>query len=155
MLWRRRWDHFNGTSTGGTARVQVFFGCPSNSGNGYLNIAGQQSGMTIGSIEGDGDVFWGANRLRVGTNNRNTTFSGYLGSDGEGGGSLTKVGSGILTLQPYNGLPDNLNLMLVSGSPIKLNFGGSRCDRLFKDRRSFATARRIRRSNERRSAYRT
>jgi hypothetical protein len=115
---------FNGTSTGGTARVQVSFGCSNVSGIGYLNISGHQSGMTIGSIEGDGDVFLGANRLRVGTNNLSTTFRGNIGNDEQG--SLTKVGTGILTLQPYSlDLPDTLNLMLVNGSPIKLNTGPS------------------------------
>jgi hypothetical protein len=114
---------FNDMSTGGVARVQVFFGCSENSGRGYLDISGHQSGMTIGSIEGDGDVFLGANRLRVGANNLNTTFYGNIWNGEQG--SLTKVGSGILTLQPYYGLPDSLNLMLVSGSPIKLNTGPS------------------------------
>ena len=46
---------FNGASTGGTARVEVF-------DNGYLDISGHQSGVTIGSIEGSGNVFLGANR---------------------------------------------------------------------------------------------
>jgi hypothetical protein len=114
---------FNDMSTGGTARVQVSFGCSNVSGIGYLNISGHQSGMTIGSIEGDGDVFLGANRLRVGTNNLSTNFSGNIRNDEQG--SLTKIGSGILTLQPYNGLLDTLNLGLVSGSPIKLDFTGT------------------------------
>jgi len=115
---------FNGTSTGGTARVQVSFGCSNVSGIGNLNISGHQSGMTIGSIEGDGNVFLGANRLRVGTNNLSTTFSGYILNDEQG--SLTKVGSGLLTLQPYNlSFSEDLNLMLVRGSPIKLNYRGS------------------------------
>src|SRR6476659_431526 len=105
---------FNGTSTGGTARVQVSFGCSNVSGIGNLNISGHQSGMTIGSIEGDGNVFLGANRLRVGTNNLSTTFSGYILNDEQG--SLTKVGSGLLTLQPYNlSFSEDLNLMLVRG----------------------------------------
>jgi len=59
---------FNGTSTGGTARVKVFRGFPSNAPNGYLNIGGHQSGVSIGSIDGDGDVFLGRNTLTVGTN---------------------------------------------------------------------------------------
>ena len=42
--------------------------------NGYLDISGHQSGVTIGSIEGSGNVFLGANRLRVGTNGNNTVF---------------------------------------------------------------------------------
>ncbi len=109
---------FNDSSTGGTARVQVSFGCTLSSGNGYLDIKTNQPDMTVGSIEGDGDINVGTHRLRVGTNNLNTTFDGniYI-SDA---GSLAKVGSGILTLAPYYGLPDNLNLVLVSGSPLKL-----------------------------------
>jgi hypothetical protein len=112
---------FNDTSTGGTARVQVFFGCSENSGSGHLDIRNQQSGVTVGSIEGDGNINVAAHRLRVGANNLNTTFYGNINV--WNGGSLTKVGTGILTLAPYNGLPDNLNLMLVSGSPIKLIYG--------------------------------
>jgi hypothetical protein len=112
---------FNGMSTGGTARVQVFFGCTENSGIGYLDISHHQSGMTIGSIEGDGIVSLGANTLRVGTNNRSTTFVGSIRDSGQGG-SLTKVGSGILTLQGVIEVTAGLNL--VSGSPIKLDFGG-------------------------------
>jgi fibronectin-binding autotransporter adhesin len=60
---------FSDTSTGGTARVEVF-------DNGYLDISGhQQPGVTIGSIEGSGNVLLGANRLTVGTNNLSTSFS--------------------------------------------------------------------------------
>ena len=51
---------FNGMSTGGSARVQVSFGCTGTPGAGYLDISGHQSGMTIGSIEGDGDVYLGS-----------------------------------------------------------------------------------------------
>ena len=64
---------------GGTARVKVF-------GNGYLDISAHHLAMTIGSIEGSGLVFLGANTLWVGTNNLNTTFSGLVqdgGSNGE------------------------------------------------------------------------
>ena len=62
---------FNDASTGGTARVEVF-------DNGYLDIGGHQSGVTIGSIEGSGNVFLGANSLTVGTNDINTSFSGVI-----------------------------------------------------------------------------
>jgi hypothetical protein len=104
---------FNGASTGGTARVKVF-------GNGYLDISGHQSGMTVGSIEGSGNVRVGANNLRVGINNISTSFSGVI----SGSGSLTKVGSGILTLQANDCIADTVGLMLVSGSTIKLDFTG-------------------------------
>ena len=111
---------FKGTSSGGTARVQVFSGFPLNAGNGFLGISGHQSGVTIGSIEGDGVVFIGANDLTVGTNNMNTVFSGFIG----GSGSLAKVGNGVLTLQTNYCIGDSVGLILVHGSIIKLDFTG-------------------------------
>ena len=110
---------FNGTSSGGTARVKVFRGYPSNAPNGYLDISGHQSGVTIGSIEGDGGVGLGANTLTVGTNNINTAFSGALFGEG---GSLAKVGSGVLTLQNSFSIADTVGLILVNGSIINLDF---------------------------------
>ena len=88
--------------------------------NGYLDISGHQSGVTIGSIEGSGNVFLGANNLTVGTNNINTSFSGVI----SGSGSLAKVGSGVLTLQANDCIADTVGLILVSGSIIKLDFTG-------------------------------
>ena len=59
-----------GDSTGGTARVEVF-------GNGNLDVSVHNApGVTIGSIEGSGTLFLGANNLTVGSNNLDTTFSG-------------------------------------------------------------------------------
>ncbi len=90
---------FATASTGGTARVEVF-------GNGNLDISGHNApGLTTGSIQGPGAVFLGANELTVGTNNLGTTFSGLIqdgGSSGGMGGSLTKVGTGKLTLTKSN-----------------------------------------------------
>jgi hypothetical protein len=104
---------FRGASTGGTARVQV-------SDYGYLDISGHQSGLTIGSIEGSGNIFLGANRLTVGTRNINTSFSGVI----SGTGLLSKIGSGVLTLQANDCIADTVGLVLVSGSIIKLDFTG-------------------------------
>jgi hypothetical protein len=104
---------FRGASTGGTARVEVF-------DNAYLDISGRQPGVTIGSIEGSGDVLLGANNLTVGTRNINTSFSGVI----SGTGSLAKVGSGILNLQANDCIADTVGLILVSGSTIKLDFTG-------------------------------
>jgi autotransporter-associated beta strand protein len=88
-----------GVSTGGTARVEVF-------GNGNLDISQQSpSGLTTGSIEGDGVVFLGANHLTVGANDLSTTFSGLVQDGGIGGGtggSLTKAGTGNLSLANAN-----------------------------------------------------
>jgi hypothetical protein len=104
---------FNDASTGGTARVEVFF-------NGSLGVDGHQSGVTIGSIEGSGNVFLGTNRLTVGANNISTSFSGLI----SGSGLLSKVGSGILTLQTNDCIADTVGLILASGSIIKLDFTG-------------------------------
>ena len=104
---------FNGASMGGTARVEVF-------DNGYLDISRRQPGVSIGSIEGSGNVVLGANRLTVGANNTSTSFSGVI----SGSGSLAKIGSGILTLQANDCIADSVGLILVSGSIIKLDFTG-------------------------------
>lgn len=90
---------FATASTGGTAQVQVF-------GNGNLDISGRNApGVTTGSIKGNGAVFLGANKLTVGTNNLSTVFSGVIqdgGVSGGSGGSLTKVGTGQLSLTTAN-----------------------------------------------------
>jgi hypothetical protein len=92
---------FISTSTGGTATVKVF-------GNGNLDIS-QHSisspGVTIGSLEGSGNVFLGGRNLTVGSNNLSTVFSGVIQNGGIGGGtggSLTKVGTGTLTVSGAN-----------------------------------------------------
>jgi autotransporter-associated beta strand protein len=91
-----------GTGTGGTARLEVF-------GNGHLDISSPLSnppGITVGSIEGDGDVFLGARNLSVGSNGLSTLFSGVMqnggGHYGGTGGSLTKIGTGKLVLSHRN-----------------------------------------------------
>jgi hypothetical protein len=104
---------FYDSSTGGTARVKVF-------DNGDLDIRDHQSSVTVGSIEGSGNVFLGANNLTVGTNGINTSFSGVIW----GSGLLAKVGSGVLTLQADDCIADTVGLILVSGSIIKLDFTG-------------------------------
>jgi autotransporter-associated beta strand protein len=91
---------FMGSSTGGTARVEVF-------GKGELIIGGnvhrppQTPSVTIGSIEGTGNVFLGVRNLTVGSNNLSTLFSGDI-RDRELGGSLTKIGTGKLVLSHRN-----------------------------------------------------
>jgi hypothetical protein len=104
---------FDGASTGGTAQVMIF-------DSGSLEISGP---LTIGSIEGSGNVFLGASRLTVGTNDIDTSFSGVISNDGQGG-SLAKIGSGVLTLQANHCIADTVGLFLVSGSIINLDFAG-------------------------------
>ena len=87
------------TSNGGTARVEVF-------GNGNLDISSHNfPGVTVGSIEGDGQVFLGPNTVNVGSNNVSTTFSGVIQDNGgafNGTGSLAKLGRGKLILTGAN-----------------------------------------------------
>ena len=93
----------NGTS-GGTCKVQLF-------GNGLLDISpvalanGGFDVVTIGSLSGDGQVFLGSANLTVGSDDLTTSFSGPIqdgGAAGRTGGSLTKIGKGILTLSGAN-----------------------------------------------------
>jgi autotransporter-associated beta strand protein len=90
---------FPNGGTGGTARVEVF-------GNAAFDISGHDApGLTTGSIEGSGLVFLGARNLTVGTNNLSTAFTGLIqngGNSGGTGGSLTKTGTGTLTLSGAN-----------------------------------------------------
>ncbi|MBV8901230.1 MAG: autotransporter-associated beta strand repeat-containing protein, partial [Verrucomicrobia bacterium] len=61
--------------------------------------------MGIGSIEGNGDYFLGGKTLTVGGNDFSTTVSGVIqdgGVSGGTGGSLTKIGTGTLTLTGAN-----------------------------------------------------
>jgi autotransporter-associated beta strand protein len=102
--------YFSGDST---ARMEVF-------GNGFLELRG---GGTVGSIEGDGNVFLGGNNLAVGSNNVSTTFSGVIqdgGSNGGIGGSLTKIGAGTLALSGSNaytgGTTVNAGTLLVNNT---------------------------------------
>lgn len=108
-------------STGGTARIELF-------GNGYLDISGHGSstGLIVGSIEGNGNIFLGANNLAVGSNNLSTTFSGMIqngGYAGGSGGSLRKIGFGTLTLSGANTYTGPTNV--VKGT---LNLTGSLTD---------------------------
>jgi autotransporter-associated beta strand protein len=88
---------FKVDATGGTARFKLF-------GNGVLQISEHNApGLTTGSIEGNGEVNLGSLTLTVGANNLSTTFSGII-QDGDlgTGGSLTKIGTGTLTLSGAN-----------------------------------------------------
>jgi autotransporter-associated beta strand protein len=80
-----------GQAKGGMARVEVF-------GNGSLDISQHGGLVTIGSLEGDGQVFLGSNDLTIGASGLSTTFSGII----QESGSLTKTGNGTLTLSGAN-----------------------------------------------------
>lgn len=95
------------------ARIQVF-------GNGSFDISPSNgASVRVGSLEGSGLVFLGANDLSVGGNGLDTLFSGSINDGGfrDGtGGSLTKTGPGILTLSgssSYSGDTAVLNGSLI------------------------------------------
>ena len=84
--------YFASDATGDRARVEIF-------GTGHLDITlSSLVGVTIGSLEGSGDVFLGTKNLLVGSNNLSTTFRGAI----SGSGSLTKLGGGRLALSTGN-----------------------------------------------------
>jgi outer membrane autotransporter protein len=99
--------NFLGSSDGGTARAIT-------NGNASFDISGlTTAGMRIGSIEGSGNYFLGSKTLSVGSNNSSTTVSGVIqdgGSSGGAGGSLTKIGTGTLTLTGTNTYSGGTNL---------------------------------------------
>ena len=72
-------------------------------GNGLLYLP-NAFGISLGSIEGDGQVELGDFVLTVGSNNLSTVFGGVIKDEvSEGGaGTLKKVGSGALTLSSKN-----------------------------------------------------
>jgi autotransporter-associated beta strand protein len=120
---------FKDFSTGGTSRIEVF-------GNGRLDISPHSApGVTIGSIEGSGNVFLGRNNLTVGSKNLTTIFSGVIqdgGANAGSGGSLTKIGSGTLVLAGANTYTGNTNInsgvLQVDGSITSntfVNHGGT------------------------------
>jgi autotransporter-associated beta strand protein len=98
---------FSFNATGGTATVKLY-------GNGMLSTAllGGPS-VTIGSLEGDGVVVLGTNTLAIGSNDRDTTFSGLITESGSG--KIQKVGSGTLIL---NGRPNRFNPAYHGGTTV-------------------------------------
>jgi autotransporter-associated beta strand protein len=103
------------SASGGNARFIL-------NGTGLLDISGLTTGgTTAGSIEGAGNVFLGSKNLAVGGNNLSTTFSGVI-QDGGGlggtGGSLTKTGTGTLTL---SGLNTYTGATTVDGGTLAVN----------------------------------
>ncbi len=112
--------YFEKSARGTTGRAEVF-------GNGSLDISGvgaQRAQVAIGSLEGSGNVFLGANKLSVGSNGLSTKFSGVIADSGGlttgTGGSLEKVGTGKLFLRNANsysgGTTVESGILIVSNS---------------------------------------
>lgn len=102
--------YFLDSSTGGNSRQIVEAGA-------FVDISNLSAATTFGSIEGAGTITLGTNSLTVGSNNLSTTFSGVL----DGSASLTKTGTGTLTLSgsssTYNGATTvNGGTLLVNGN---------------------------------------
>jgi autotransporter-associated beta strand protein len=88
---------FVSVSAGGTSRLELF-------GNASLDVNPYYiPSLTVGSIEGTGTVTLdnGVN-LIVGSSNLSTTFSGIIQDGVNHLGSLTKIGTGTLTLSGAN-----------------------------------------------------
>ncbi len=92
--------HFDYHSRGDTVRLELF-------GNGYMDMSTHGGpSLSVGSIEGDGQIYLGKATLIVGTNSLSTTFSGVLHPGGpagdSGSGTLSKTGIGTLSLTGAN-----------------------------------------------------
>ena len=94
-----------------------------------VGLPGTSAPVTIGSIEGSGSVSLGENDLTVGSNNLSTALSGTIADGGvinQTGGSLTKIGTGILTLSGDNSYTGGTLLIdgsLLAGSAQALGTG--------------------------------
>lgn len=108
---------FTDTSTGGTAQLVT------NAG-GTVDISGlTSSGLSVGSIAGAGNYVLGTKNLTTGSLNTDTEVSGTISGNG---GSLTKVGSGVLTLSGANSYSGGTELdggALVIGNDHALGTG--------------------------------
>ncbi|MBF7993701.1 autotransporter-associated beta strand repeat-containing protein [Rahnella laticis] len=88
-----------------------------NNAGGVVNISDSSGSTTVGSVSGAGDVVLGAALLREGALNLSDSISGIISG---AGGSLTKIGSGILTLtgdNTYTGSTSvDQGVLLVNGN---------------------------------------
>jgi autotransporter-associated beta strand protein len=101
------------TASGGSARFIT------NAG-GTFNISFlTAAGTTAGSIEGAGNYVLGNKSLTVGSNNLSTEVSGVISG---AGGSLTKVGTGTLTLSRNNSYTGGTT---ISAGVLQIGNGGA------------------------------
>ncbi len=113
---------FAGNNTGGTARIF-------NNG-GDVDLTGLTAGsIAFGSVAGSGSIEIGAVAVTVGSNDASTEISGGIAGTT---GSLTKVGTGVLTLSgasSYGGATDvnagTLNLTGALSGGVVVGAGGT------------------------------
>jgi fibronectin-binding autotransporter adhesin len=89
---------FADNASGGNSYFSVY-------DTGSIDVSGMLTGISMGTINGSGNLFLGGTQLTVGSRDESTTFSGIIqdgGLSGGTGGSLVKVGTGILTLTGAN-----------------------------------------------------
>lgn len=101
--------YFTDDASGGLAQVRVF-------GNGTL-LTDLNAGVTIGSLEGDGNVTIGLGTLSIGSNGRDTVFSGVIQDFNSSfdSGPKRKVGNGILHLK---GASTHTGATIIDGGQI-------------------------------------
>jgi autotransporter-associated beta strand protein len=141
---------FQNSSTAGNITIfvssELDFLDRSTAGNAAITNTGAtidmsgltSAGMTMGSIAGGGPITLGSKNLTVGGNNASTSYSGSFQDGGFGGGgtggSLTKVGTGTLTLTGnntytgatiVNGGTLQMDGFIVSSSGVTVNAGGT------------------------------
>lgn len=108
---------FEDTSTAASARLITI-------GTGFVDFSRSTAAAnTAGSIEGSGELRLGSIDFTVGSNNLSTTYSGVIqdgGTNGGTGASLTKTGTGTLTLSGINtytgGTTVNQGTLSVNGT---------------------------------------
>ncbi|MGB8355824.1 MAG: autotransporter domain-containing protein [Chthoniobacteraceae bacterium] len=109
-----------GNSTADTASI-------SNKSGGVLDLSGHTGGVTIGSVEGAGDIYLGGNNLTTGGDNSGATIDGvihngtYAGGDA-GPASLIKTGAGTLVLTAAN---DYAGGTVIDGGVLQLGDGST------------------------------
>jgi autotransporter-associated beta strand protein len=87
-----------------------------------LGVTAGNYNQSLGSLSGAGSVFLGSANLTIGTDNRDTTFTGRIitGRTDGSNASLTKVGTGTLSLS-LSEVPDIYGLIEVQGGTLAVN----------------------------------
>ncbi len=109
---------FRGTNSAPLASIRL-------NGNSSLDISSfSGSAFEVALLSGEGSIALGGNELRLGNTNADMTISGIirdLGFGGGSGGSLTKLGTGTLTLSGENSYTGGT---LINGGTLQVGEGG-------------------------------